>query len=88
MHLSDEPYFFYAFLIYIVFFYFLSTKAEVFQNGVIIFALPAMNEIFRTLLTFNNDTGMLGVISTLLRTGWQNIILYCIIFAIIRKIVK
>ncbi len=88
LYLWGYAYFFYAFLIYIVFFYFLSTKAEVFQNGVIIFALPAMNEIFRTLLTFNNDTGMLGVISTLLRTGWQNIILYCIIFAIIRKIVK
>ena len=81
-------YYLFAFFIYFVLFYFLSSTVKMNQFGALIFPLPVLIAMFRHFLLFNNGTGILGVLSTILRTGWQAIVVYCIIFFVIRKIVR
>lgn len=87
LYLWGYLYYVYAFFIYVIFFYFISTKVMLVGKEMII-AVPALVDFFRTFLIFNNDTGIVGVLSTLLRTGWQYILVYCIVFSIVRRIVR
>ena len=88
LYLWGYMYYIYAFFIYIVFFYYLSSITKETNVGLVILPLPVLADLFRYLLQFNNATGIVGVVSLILRTGWQAIILYCIIMFFVKKIVK
>lgn len=88
LYLWGHMFYVYAFFIYFALFYFLSSMVKAKDNYMLIFPLPILAEMFRYYLEFNNATGVVGVVSFLLRTGWQTIIVYCLIKYIICKIVK
>ena len=88
LYLWGDMYFVYASLIYFALFYFLSSIIKLKNYSYILFPLPVLTDLFRYFLLFNNSTGIVGVTTTLLRTGWQSILIYCIFIFIIRKIVK
>lgn len=88
LYLWGEMYFIYALFIYIIYFYFFASLVKVLPNSILIFPIPVLCDLFRHFLLFNNGTGLAGVITTILRTGWQAIVVYCIIFFVIRKIVR
>lgn len=87
LYLWGYKYYIYALFIFFLFFYFLSTKILIVRSGMVILSLPEICDLFRTFLTFNNDTGIIGIITILLRTGWQTILVYCMLYYIVRKIV-
>ena len=89
LYLWGEMYFVYAFFIYFAMFFFLSSLVKTnFNSTLLVFPLPVLCDFFRYFLFFNNATGIVGVVTTLLRTGWQAIVVYCVVVFIIRKIVK
>ena len=88
LYLWGWSYYLFGFFIYFVLFYFLSSTVRMNQVGALVFPLPVLTDMFRHFLLFNNGTGIVGVLSTILRTGWQAIVVYCIIYFVIRKIVK
>lgn len=88
LYLWGEYYYFYAFFIYFILFYYLASLSKTNRMGLLIFPLPVLADLFRYFLFFNNGTGLAGVITMILRTGWQAIVVYCIIFFVIRKIVR
>lgn len=88
LYLWGDMYFIYAFFIYFALFYFLSSIVCYKEYAYLIFPLPVLVDLFRYFLLFNNSTGIVGVFVTLLRTGWQAIIVYCIILLIIKKVIK
>lgn len=88
LYLWGDMYFIYAFFIYFAFFYFLSSIVCYKEYAHLIFPLPILVDLFRYFLLFNNSTGIVGVCVTLLRTGWQVIVVYCIILLIIKKVIK
>lgn len=89
LYLWGEMYFVYAFFIYFAMFFFLSSLVKTnFHSTLLVFPLPVLCDFFRYFLFFNNATGIVGVVTTLLRTGWQAIVVYCVVVFIIRKIVK
>lgn len=83
MFLWGYKYYFIAFFIYFALFYFMSSRVQIDKKFVI--PLPELATFYTILFTFNNATGIVGVISQLLRTGWQAIVVYCIVFFVIRK---
>ena len=88
LYLWGYAYYFMAFFIYAALFYFMSSRVRVITSGLLIFPLLELNNLFRVLFTFNNATGIVGVVGMLLRQGWQLIVLYCLIYFIIRKIIR
>lgn len=89
LYLWGEMYFVYAFFIYFAMFFFLSSLVKTnYSNTMLLFPLPVLCDLFRYFLFFNNATGIVGVVTTLLRTGWQAIVVYCVVVFVIRKIVK
>ena len=88
LYLWGYPYYFYALFIYVAFFYLLSTKVLVDDTGQIRFSLLSMCELASIMWLLNNSSGIIRIFHIVGRDAWQNIILYCIIFAIVRKIVK
>lgn len=88
LYLWGEMYFLYGIFIYFVYFFFLSSLVKVSPTSALIFPLPVLADMFRYFLLFNNATGMVGVLTTILRNGWQAVVAYCIIMFIIKKIIK
>jgi len=88
LYLWGNMYFVFALFIYIAYFYFLVSTVKVQSDGYLIFPLPILCDLFRYYLLFNNGTGMAGVLNNLLRSGWQAIFVYCIIYFGIRKIIR
>lgn len=84
LFLWGYAYYIFAFFIYFALFYFMSTRVQ--TGNKLIIPLPELATFYTVLFTFNNATGIVGVIRTLLRTGWQAIVLYCIVFFIVRKL--
>lgn len=87
LYLWGYKYYFIAFFIYFAFFYFMSTVVD-WRNGRIIIPVPQALSLMGIFFAFNNATGIVGIVSTLLRGGWQDIVLYCIIFFVVRKIIR
>ena len=81
-------YFIVGFFIYFVLFFFLSSIVKPSVNGYLIFPLPVLADLFRYFLLFNNATGIVGVLSTILRNGWQAIVVYCLTVFFVKKIIK
>lgn len=88
LYLWGHMYYIYGFIIYTILFFFLSSIVKVSNMGFMVFPLPVLVDLFRYYLLFNNSTGMIGVLSTILRTGWQAIVVYCVFYFIVRKIVR
>jgi multisubunit Na+/H+ antiporter MnhG subunit len=88
LYLWGYKYYIFAFFLYYALFYFLSSKVLVTHEGKALIPVMEILVLFRTFLMFNNDTGIVGVVSTLLRTGWQAIVLYCLIFYVVRIFIK
>lgn len=88
LYLWGYMYYIYAFFIYVALFYFLSTKVHVGYNNSVTLPLPEMCGIYTVFMTFNNSTGIVGVVEKLLRTGWQAIVVYCIIYYFIRILTR
>ena len=88
LYLWGYKYYIIAFFLYYALFYFLSSKVFVTQEGRVIIPVVEIIVLFRVFLLFNNDTGIVKVVTTLLRTGWQDIVVYCLIFFIVRKFVR
>lgn len=89
LYLWGEMYFVYAFFIYFALFYFLSSLVKTRLNStILIFPLPVLCDLFRYFLFFNNATGIVGVVSTLLRTGVQAIVVYCAVVFVVKIIFK
>lgn len=79
-------YYIFAFIIYILVFYFLSSL--IMTKNTYIMPIPVMITVIDYFWYFNNSTGILRSLKFLLRTGLQGIIIYILLFAIIRKITK
>ena len=88
LYLWGYKYYIFAFFLYYALFYFLSSKVLVTQDGKTIIPVMEVLVLFRTFLLFGNDTGIVGVVSTLLRTGWQAIVVYGIVFFIVRIFIR
>lgn len=89
LYLWGEMYFVYAFFIYFAMFFFLSSLVKTnFNSTLLVFPLPVLCDLFRYFLFFNNATGIVGVVTTLLRTGWQAIVVYCVVVFVLKKIIK
>lgn len=89
LYLWGEMYFVYAFFIYFAMFFFLSSLVKTnFNSTLLVFPLPVLCDLFRYFLFFNNATGIVGVVTTLLRTGWQAIVVYCVVVFVVKKIIK
>lgn len=84
LYLWGYKYYFIAFFIYLALFYFLSTIVDV-RNRKVILPLPQAISLMSIFFSFNNAVGICGPISTLLRTGWQDILVYCMVYWIVRK---
>lgn len=87
LYLWGYKYYLIAFFIYSAFFYFLSTIVDV-RNKTVILPLPQAISLMGIFFTFNNSIGICKPISTLLRTGWQDILVYCLIYWFVRKFFK
>lgn len=88
LYLWGEKYFIYGILIYFIYFFFLSSLVKRSPASYLIFPLPVLTDMFRYFMLFNNATGIAGVLTTILRNGWQAIVVYCLVLFIIKKIVK
>jgi hypothetical protein len=80
-------YYLFAFILYIILFYFLSSIVS-FKHGVLLVPIPVITGLTFYTTYFNNATGIFRTISFLVRTGWQNILIYCIIMWGLRKLFK
>lgn len=88
LYLWGEKYFLYGIFIYFIYFFFLSSLVKLSPVSSLIFPLPVLADMFRYFLLFNNATGMVGVLTTILRVGWQAIFVYCLILFFIKKMIK
>lgn len=88
LYLWGEKYFIYSIFIYFVYFFFLSSLVKLSPVSSLVFPLPVLTDMFRYFLLFNNSTGLAGVLTTILRNGWQAVIVYCLLLFIIKKLVK
>lgn len=88
LYLWGEKYFIYSIFIYFVYFFFLSSLVKLSPVSSLVFPLPVLTDMFRYFLLFNNSTGLAGVLTTVLRNGWQAVIVYCLLLFIIKKLVK
>jgi len=79
-------YYIIAFFIYIVLFYFFTSQVSI-RRGITI-PVPVIMSMIFYMNYFNNSTGIFKTIYLLLRGGWQDIIIYCVIMWILRKIFK
>lgn len=76
-----------AFLIITCVFYFFSSIVST-RRGFMLIPIPTIVGMVTYMTYFNNATGIFRSITLLLRNGWQDIIIYCLIMYIIRKIIK
>ena len=88
LYLWGYKYYIFAFFLYYALFYFLSSKVLVKQDGSVIIPIVELIAVWGVFLTFNNSTGIVRVISTLLRLGWQTIFVYCLVFFVVRKFIR
>lgn len=79
-------YYIFAFFIYTILFYFFASMTS-YRRGLLV-PIPVMVGMTAYATYFNNATGIFKTIALLLRTGWQNIIIYCLIMWIIKKVIK
>ena len=88
LYLWGYKYYIIAFFLYYALFYFLSSKVLVMRDGGVIIPAVEIIALFRVFLLFNNDTGIVKVVSTLLRTGWQAVVIYCLVLFVVRKFIR
>lgn len=79
-------YYIFALPIYFAFFFFLSSRTMCLSNGKLIIPMAEIVGLMYIFLSFNNGIGIIGIMGTLLRTGWQKIVVFCIVYYVIRKI--
>lgn len=87
--LSLWGYYYYiiCFIILFVLFYFFSSQVTC--NGVYLFIpIPILSSLMRYFMYFGNDYGIFKTIKLLVREGWEAIIIYSIVYYIVRKLVK
>ena len=77
----------FAFLIYVCVFYFFSSLVS-FRRGLLTVPVPVIIGMVTYMTYFNNATGIFRSITLLLRSGWQDILIYCLAMWLIRKIIK
>lgn len=80
------PYYIFAFFIYIIVFYFLSSLTHI--QTFLILPIPVICGLFDYVKYFNNGIGIFRSINLLIRNGWQEILIYCLLMWLIRKFVK
>lgn len=78
-------YYILAFFVYILVFCFLSSI--VVYRPILIIPVPVIIALFDYVKYFNNCIGIFRSFDLLLRTGWQDIIVYCAVLWLIRKFV-
>ena len=88
LYLWGYAYFIFAFIIFVVFFFYLSSLTRFSPMGFLILPIPVLAGLFRYFLQFNNGTGIVGIVSIVLRTGWQAVVLYCLIMFVIKRIIR
>lgn len=81
------PYYIFAFFIYILLFYFLSSLVST-RGTQITIPVPVIIGLTVYMAYFNNATGIFKTIALLVRQGWQDILIYCVTMFIIRRFVK
>ena len=79
-------YYLFAFPIYVLLFYFLASL--VLTKKLFIVPIPVIMAMTFYMAYFNNATGIFRTLTLLLRSGWQNIIIYCLIMWGIRKFIR
>jgi hypothetical protein len=77
----------FAFAVYIALFYFFTSLVSTRRNTLLV-PIPVIVELTLYATYFNNATGIFKTISLLLRTGWQSILIYCVIMWFLRKVFK
>lgn len=86
LYLWGYGYYLWAFFIYAAFFYLLSTKVLILKNGRVILSLMSACELYTILWLLNNSSGIIRILHLLLRDIWQEIIVFCVLYYIIRII--
>lgn len=80
-------YYIFALLVYVALFYFLSSLVST-KGSRFLIPIPVIIGMTAYMSYFNNSIGIFKTISLLLRTGWQDIIIYCVIMGILRRVIK
>lgn len=79
-------YYVFAFFIYVLLFYFMCSLVS--NKEKFIVPVPVIMAMTTYMTYFNNSTGIFRTLSLLLRSGWQNIIIYCFLMWVIRLFLK
>lgn len=79
-------YYIFAFFVYVVVFYFFSSL--VYTKMQFIIPIPIIIALVKYMTYFNNSTGIFRSLNLILRNGIQEILLYVILFGIIRLIIR
>ncbi|MCD8291868.1 MAG: hypothetical protein LUC91_10260, partial [Prevotella sp.] len=85
--LSLWGYFYYVicFITMFILYYFLASTVN-YKDGLLYLPLPILSGLMPYFSYYGNAIGILSTFTRLARSGWTEIIIYCIVFFIIRKI--
>lgn len=75
-------YYVFAFLIYVCLFYFMSSLVS--SKSHLLLPVPIIMSMQFYMTYFNNSTGIFRTLAFLLRQGWQDILIYCILISVIK----
>ena len=79
-------YYIFAFFIYVLVFYFFSSLVSTKLQFII--PIPIIIALLKYMTYFNNSTGIFKSLNLILRNGMQDILLYVILFGVIRLIIR
>ena len=79
-------YYIFAFFIYVLVFYFFSSLVSTKLQFII--PIPIITALLKYMTYFNNSTGIFKSLNLILRNGMQDILLYVILFGVIRLIIR
>ena len=82
LYLWGYMYYVYALFIYVVLFFFLASLTR--NESYFTLTPYVMLGLILYFWQFNNNSGIMRILNTILRNGWQSVIIYCIVFSFAR----
>lgn len=73
-------------LVIAVYFYFLASMLKINNNGNIVIPIHVLASLMTYFMVFGNSMGIFKYFQFMLRDGWEAILVYCIVFHLIRKV--
>lgn len=73
-------------LVIVAYFYFISSMLRIDKNGKVVIPIPVLASLMVFFMIFGNSFGIFKFFQFILRDGWEAILVYCLVFHIIRKL--